>query len=252
MCDILYLWNLTYDELYKALLNLNNPPHHIHIARQEVDERLEAIARKKGVELSYAKNAFTESICEFALASIFMLSKNLHLVIARKQWEKYTQEKVHASNVLILGKGSIGTALASRLHKNGINAHFAGRDEIQAFSRGFNLFSNEFTSTLSSVVCCLPLNKSTEKLLDASFFSHFNAINFINISRGAIVDTNALETAVTNGNVRAAVLDAFETEPLPQNSSLWSNENIVVSSHQSYRSPDWEALLHSSFLKLIN
>lgn len=251
-CDILYLWNLAYDELYEALQSIDESPRRIHIARQEINERLNEISRLKNIEISYARNVFTESICEFAIASIYMLSKNLHLSIARKQWEKHVQEKVRDSNVLILGKGNIGMALAVQLRKSGVKTHMAGKEEMLVFANGNNPFSDEVTSNLSTVVCCLPLNKSTEKLLGDDFFTHFDAINFINISRGAIVDTDGLEAAIAKGCVRAAVLDAFEIEPLPQNSSLWSNENIVVSSHQSYKSRDWEALLHASFLTTLN
>jgi len=53
----------------------------------------------------------------------------------------------------------------------------------------------------------------------------------VNVSRGGLVDTEALQAALRNGQVGGAGLDVFETEPLPSDCPLRTLDNVVISSH---------------------
>ena len=53
----------------------------------------------------------------------------------------------------------------------------------------------------------------------------------INISRGGIVDEDALTAVLRDGPLAFAVLDVFETEPLPGESPLWDVENLLITPH---------------------
>jgi phosphoglycerate dehydrogenase-like enzyme len=249
-CDVLYLWNLAYDELRECLLQDKKLPKYIHIARQGKDESLSKLARTKNIEISYADNAFTDSISEFVMASVFMLAKGLHYAAAVPEWKKYPQQRIRGSRALILGAGNIGRACAELLRQNGITVEIAGKPEMNRFAAEGTLFGDTSTALgdIDHIICCLPLNDSTTGLLDKKFFALFDKAHFINISRGQIVATADLLAALDKGQIRSAVLDAFEQEPLPAASPLWHDPRVVVSAHQSYFSPDWEAKLHESFI----
>ena len=60
-----------------------------------------------------------------------------------------------------------------------------------------------------------------------------NGALIVNISRGAIVNTNDLIEAL-NINLGGAVLDVFETEPLEETSPLWDMENVIIAPHNSF------------------
>ena len=55
----------------------------------------------------------------------------------------------------------------------------------------------------------------------------------VNISRGPVIDEDALAGALGRGRLRGAFLDVFETEPLPASSPLWAMPNVLISPHSA-------------------
>ena len=84
------------------------------------------------------------------------------------------------------------------------------------------------------VIFCLPLTKETEHIANAELFSAMkDGAVIVNISRGGIIDTDALITELKSGRLRAA-LDVFEQEPLDADSELWDLPNAVITPHNSF------------------
>lgn len=247
-CDILYIWNLAMEELERALKLKKPLPHTIYIAQQGETYSINSLARERNIDIQYAHGVFSEAISEFILTSILILEKNLHKTIARHKWIKNDQRKVLGTKALILGRGSIAKYSAKLLHKVGVHTHIVSTQHILKLLDE-NMHQNY--KDIDHIVCCLPLEESTEKIIDDRFFRHFEGANFINISRGKLLDTKSLVSALDHGNLRAAVLDALDPEPLPDGHPFWLDDRIIISPHQSYRSPDWEYLLHSRFIKYI-
>ena len=68
-----------------------------------------------------------------------------------------------------------------------------------------------------------------------------NSAHLIVVSRGGIVDESALVEALSTGEISGAGIDAFATEPLPEDSQLWDMTNVLISPHSSAHSPQmWE------------
>ena len=75
----------------------------------------------------------------------------------------------------------------------------------------------------------------TESLADQAFFAALKpGAILINVARGGLIDDAALLAGLDNGQVSAAVLDVFRTEPLPKDSPYWDHPGVHVSAHTSY------------------
>jgi len=84
------------------------------------------------------------------------------------------------------------------------------------------------------VVITVPLTEQTYHMMDAAAFNAMKKTAYlVNISRGKVVDEQALIPALKSGHIAGAALDVFETEPLPDTSPLWQLNNVVISPHVS-------------------
>jgi phosphoglycerate dehydrogenase-like enzyme len=74
-----------------------------------------------------------------------------------------------------------------------------------------------------------------------------NAV-IINLGRGPVVDEGAMVRALTEGRIKGAALDVFDTEPLPEGHPLYSLENVLLSPHCADHTSDWTAQAMRFFL----
>jgi phosphoglycerate dehydrogenase-like enzyme len=91
-----------------------------------------------------------------------------------------------------------------------------------------------FLEKLDYLVLAMPLTPASVRFLDSEALrvlpSH--AV-IVNISRGGLVDEPALADALESGAIGGAVLDTFESEPLPGASVLWSLPNVTITPHMA-------------------
>ena len=77
----------------------------------------------------------------------------------------------------------------------------------------------------------LPGTEATKHLMDEEKLARLpDGAAFVNVGRGSCVDTRALEKELRKGRIYAA-LDVFETEPIPENSTLWDCPNLLITPH---------------------
>jgi phosphoglycerate dehydrogenase-like enzyme len=111
---------------------------------------------------------------------------------------------------------------------------------------------NEFLSQdFDILVLCLPLTSETRKLLSAEQFALLSRKKtFVsNVSRGPLIDQDALIHALTTGQIRGAALDVTDPEPLPSDHPLWKAPNLLITPHVSWKSDDYWARLLDLFGK---
>ena len=85
------------------------------------------------------------------------------------------------------------------------------------------------------VVNCIPLFENTRHLIDKKCFDAMkDKAVFVNVTRGPVVDTQALLETLEEGKLLGAAVDVFEQEPLPADSKLWDIERLIITPHNSF------------------
>lgn len=197
--------------------------------------------RQRGIELKNAAGVYSIPMAEFALWGVLELYKQGRFFAQNqrlRRWEKHRSlRELSGKTVLILGCGSVGSECARRFSAFGCKALGIARTGRQ--QAGFEAVypMSELPRLLPEadiVVLALALNEDTRHLFGESMFARMKSGSIlVNLSRGAIVDEKALEKAL-DGPLSSAVLDVFETEPLPQDSPLWERENLILTPHNSF------------------
>ena len=197
--------------------------------------------REKGIKIFNARGVYSVPMAEYAVAGVLSLYKKLEFFFGNQKqhkWEKHRGVmELFGKTVLIVGAGNVGSECAKRFSAFGCKVY--GADIVPVENENFiKVFSiSELDTALKTadvVVLTLPLTKETKGLFNKSKFDLLkDGALLVNISRGAVVNTNDLTCALTK-NLGGAVLDVFETEPLEENSPLWDMENVIITPHNSF------------------
>ncbi|MDJ0957488.1 MAG: D-2-hydroxyacid dehydrogenase [Arenicellales bacterium] len=213
----------------------------IHWCGAGVDAALFKELRQSNVTLTNARGVFDRAMAEYVLGLVIALTKffpQTFAAMANREWVYRRTEMIENRQVLIVGVGSIGRRIARLLKSVGMRVSGVGRSE-RPVDEDFDYIhaTENLTRVLGNfdfVVNVVPLTETTKNLFSQPQFSAMqSSARFINIGRGASVDETALFNALQNGEITAAALDVFVTEPLPSDSPLWSVDNLIISPHIS-------------------
>jgi phosphoglycerate dehydrogenase-like enzyme len=190
-----------------------------------------------GVVVCRAVGVHDIPVAEWVVASILAMQRRFPEFIEyqrRAEWNRSPGEDgkiddIDGHTVLVVGYGSIGSALAARLAPFGarvVGVARNARDGVQA---------------ASDLPKLLPLADETEKFVDAAFLARMKpGALFVNAGRGKTVDTDALLDALRVGRIRAA-LDVTDPEPLPDGHPLWNAPNLLITPHIAGSVARWNA-----------
>ena len=163
---------------------------------------------------------------------------------------------IQNKTLLLLGLGKTGQVLAKKAKALGMNV-LGVRANPKATEFVDQVYSdsqlNQALTLADYIVVCLPLLNSTKGLLGPNEFNQLKSGTvLIDVSRGGVVQENALIDALQQGQLAGAGLDVFETEPLPRDNLLWSFENVIISPHCSSVYAGWEKVSAQLFTENLS
>ena len=162
---------------------------------------------------------------------------------SRRLWREIEdQPPARETRVGIMGLGVLGLDAARKLRTLGFEV--AGWARSLRSDVGFPTYSGneglaEMAARTDILICLLPLTPQTRGLLSKSLFAklardgRLGGPVLINAGRGGLQVEADVDAALRSGVLKAASLDVFETEPLPEKSPLWNAPNLYISPHNS-------------------
>ncbi|MFI8536223.1 2-hydroxyacid dehydrogenase [Streptomyces aquilus] len=198
----------------------------------------------RDVTLCNAKGVAAADTAELALTLILASLRGIPESLRaqdREDWDPRTFSTLRERSVLIVGHGAVGSALEGLLTPFGCAVTRVGRadrDTPQGPVRSVSLLPR-LVPDADVIVLCTPLTGATRGLFDAALLSRVkDGALLVNVSRGAVVDTDALLKEVDGGRLRAA-LDVTDPEPLPPGHPLWTAPGVLVTPHVGAFTPDF-------------
>jgi len=156
---------------------------------------------------------------------------------AAHRWTPLPFIEVSGSRWLVIGFGAIGQAVARRARA--FDAHVTGvRRTAGAHEHADAMATPDQTHGLlpdsDVVVLSTPLNPQSANMVDAKFLARMKPGSvLVNVGRGGLVDETALLAALDAGTPAHALLDVFQTEPLPEDSRFWDHPRVTLTPHAS-------------------
>ncbi|MGF6976104.1 phosphoglycerate dehydrogenase-like enzyme [Paraburkholderia sp. JPY465] len=195
-----------------------------------------------GVRLSHMPGRAAAQVAEHAMALMLGLVRGLPLLERNRANAAWARERMVASmssligrHLCLVGLGAIGRQVARRARAFGMKitaVATTARDDADVDRVVAVAELDAVLADADVLVLAVPIDSSTFHLLDARRLSLLKpSAILVNVSRGAVVDSNALVDALRARRLAGAGLDVFETEPLPKESPLWQLAEVLISPH---------------------
>jgi D-2-hydroxyacid dehydrogenase (NADP+) len=209
------------------------------------------------VVLTNSAGIYGEPLAEWAMAAVFYFARGFDVAergARERRWPYdemaafgHPQREVAGSTIGIVGYGGIGRFIGKRAKALGMKVLAVRSRSPDSVPEGADeSFGPEGLSEVLErshyVVLSLPETSVTTGLIGASELARMRPDSvLLNLSRGGIVDEDALADALGSKRIRGAALDVFQEEPLPADSPLWTLENVLITPHAGAISPRfWE------------
>ena len=198
-------------------------------------------ATRRGVIVMNTPSGNTISTAEHAFSLLLSVARKIpqaHANLQSGKWDRKQFEgtELYGKTLGIIGMGRIGSELSRRAIAFGMQV--LAYDPYLSVSRARSLQVelmeelDELLPLADFLTLHTPLTQETHHLLNAARLTKTKrGARLINCARGGLIDEQALLESLGNGQLAAAALDVFETEPLPADSPLRGVPNLVLTPH---------------------
>ena len=209
---------------------------------------------ERGIRLASAQGANVRAVSEHAMALILAMTRKLPEARdnqAKRVWRSMIsdiaqrEDELSGKTLLIIGLGGIGSRLAQLAKAFGLRVIGIKRNPAAGGEAADSVHGLADLKTLlpqaDFVALTCPLNKETEKVIDADAFSRMKKSAYlINVARGRCVDELALIKALQDQTIAGAAIDVTTEEPLAATSPLWDFGDVLITPHTAGETRKYE------------
>lgn len=197
-----------------------------------------------GVLLLNNRGAHAAKAGEFGIMAVLMLANRVPAMVTQQragEWRKVWGTVLASRRMTVIGLGALGGAVAAHgvrfgLHVTGVRARPAPHPDCARVVSPQEL-DRVLPETDYLVLAC-PLTPQTHRIADRRRLALLpRGAGVVNIGRGPLIEQAALCDLLDSGHLSGAVLDVFETEPIPPGDRIWRTPNLVISPNTAADDP---------------
>jgi len=201
-------------------------------------------ATKRDIMVGYTPGVLAKSTADLAFALLLAVARR---VVESDKWVRegnwkishhpmfWLGSEVNGSTLGILGLGGIGLQMAKRGLGFDMKILYHSRTRKRDLEKEYGLKYASFKRVLAEsdfLSIHVPLTPQTNHFIGEKQLQMMKPSSIlVNLSRGSVVDTDALHQALTNGTIAGAGLDVFDPEPVPTDHPILGLDNVVVLPH---------------------
>ncbi len=241
--NVLFAWNFNQEQLKARAPNLAL----IQVQGAGINHLLPLDWIPSNIVLTNSSGAHGARASEYLIMAILALNCALPAMVSAQRksvWEPIHTSSVEGKTVLIYGVGAVGGSCATQAKKFGMQVLGIRRtgalhpdvDEMYTPDK-----LQELLPQADFIVVAAPHTQQTEHAFGALEFSLMKeGAGFVGYSRPNLIDYHALRKRL-EANTLSAIVDVFDEEPLPKDSTLWQVPNLIITPHSSSNDPERHA-----------
>ncbi|AYD04825.1 NAD(P)-dependent oxidoreductase [Neorhizobium sp. NCHU2750] len=189
--------------------------------------------------VSCGRGLTSDQIAEYVMAAIMRVEKDIESFRVSKasDWRSRPMGRLSGRRLGLLGFGAIGQAIMRRAQAFDMVVSAVRRSAWADTPPGLQACSSaeELFASCDHLVLAMPVTAQTRGMVNRELLSCAKpGLHLINISRGALLDQEALIAALDAGEISSATLDVMTPEPPPEGHPLLGRPDVFVTPHISY------------------
>lgn len=194
---------------------------------------------RRGIKVVNTPGLFGHDVADMAIGMALGLVRRVvdyDRLIRLGEWPKGTTHSFRSLSACVLGVGAVGREICRALLAFGLDVTGYDLNPSVVGDLPIKMASSAHDASRGKNLCfvTLPLTDQTRELVGKEFLENMGSPSYlINVSRGEIVDEEALLSLLDAGSISGAALDVFQSEPLDQSQGHHQLANIVLSAHNA-------------------
>lgn len=201
-----------------------------------------AAAAARSITVTNGAGANATAVADHAMAMLLALLRDIPRADAstrQGEWRRVISPSVSGKRLGVLGLGAVGLAIAKRASQ-GFDMPISYHNRTRRADVPYTWYATaqQLAEAVDILVVATPGGAATRHLVDAQVIAALGAEGYlVNIARASVVDTQALVTALQQGQLAGAALDVFDEEPtVPP--ALKALSNTLLTPHVAGQSPE--------------